>query len=53
MEIREAADLLTKILEEKKNDQKGLKAQYTVTETETREITMDNGELPFFTLHNW
>ena len=48
MEIREAADLLTKILEEKGNDQKDLKAQYTVTESETREITMDNGEFSLF-----
>ncbi len=48
MDIREASDLLTKILEEKKKEQKDLKAQYTVTETETREITMDNFEFSLF-----
>ena len=42
--IREASDCLKEYIAAKE----GLKAQYTVTETETREITMENGEFTMF-----
>lgn len=42
--IREASDCLKAYIDTKE----GLKAQYTVTETETREITMENGEFTLF-----
>lgn len=42
--IREISDKLKKYIDSKE----GVKAQYSVTESETREITMENGEFSLF-----
>ena len=43
-DLRIVSDKLKKYIEEKDN----VKAQYTVSEIETREITMENGEFSLF-----